>query len=102
MSEKKIYLITTRYFFDLVLRGEKKVEYRRDIPYYQRVFAAPVDRIVLHYRQGTYLTCEVSRVRRIERPEALRTSQFITTPYCYAIELRPGPHRLWGKPQRGT
>jgi len=83
-----ITLTITRPYFDLIAAGTKTVEYRRDARHYHALFAGPSPRyLVLHYRSGRYLLCRVRRIRYRRRPARLAASVFITTPWCFGIEI---------------
>lgn len=86
-----MYLVlpTTRHFLDAVASGKKRVEYRRDIPYYRRKFSDPtVYRwLILHYRHPRFLLAEIASIDRMKRPRELEHSVFITTPTCYGIAI---------------
>lgn len=87
-SRRHLTLTITRPYFDLIASGEKTTEYRRDCAYYARLFDGPAPRyLVLHYRRGRYLVCELAGIRRIRRPRALRRSVFIDTTSCYALDI---------------
>jgi hypothetical protein len=96
-----VTLTTTKFFFERVASGVKRVEYRRDIPYYHEVYARKPRVMILHYRHGVYLVCRLRRVRYIDRPRAIRNSVFITTPRCFAFEIaEKSPAVDWAGAQR--
>lgn len=80
-------LTITKKYFDLIASGEKKVEYRKAIDYYARLFEKRPAVITFHYRRGAYLRCTVEKIRLIKRPVRLKKSVFITTKKCYAIHI---------------
>jgi ASC-1-like (ASCH) protein len=82
-----MYLTITKKYFDLIASGEKKVEYRKAIPYYDKKFAKEPKEIIFHYRRPIYLICQIEKIERIKRLETLEKSKFVTTPYCYAIHI---------------
>jgi hypothetical protein len=86
---RALTLTITRHYFDLIKSGTKTTEYRRDCDYYRRLFDGQeaASYLVLHYRRGMYLVCQLRGVRRIRRPRELRRSAFIDTPWCYALDV---------------
>ena len=81
------HMTITKEFFDKIASGDKKIEYRKDIPFYEKVFANPVKNITFHYRRRVYLDCEISHVEKIKRPDFLSKSKFIDTENCFAIHI---------------
>lgn len=82
----QILTITTQYL-DLIASGEKKIEYRRDIPYYDKVLRPAPKTILFHNRHGKWLLCKIGGVRKINRPAKLNQSKFIDTRKCFAISI---------------
>lgn len=80
-------LTITKKYFDLIASGEKKIEYRKDIIFYEKFLTPKPDVITFHYRKGIYLRCEIKKIVNIKRPKALEKSVFITTNRCYAIHI---------------
>lgn len=87
-----VTLTITREFFEKIASGEKRVEYRRDCPYYRMIYMDRPRHLVLHVRRPGFLLCRLTRVRYIKRPKALERSIFITTPWCIAFEIE----KAWG------
>lgn len=83
-----LILTITKHYFDLISSGDKTIEYRKSIPYYDKKFKEPVSAISFHYRKRIYLDCEIDKIVKIKRPKELKNSVFITTRYCYAIHIK--------------
>jgi hypothetical protein len=87
-----LVLPITKRFFDEILAGTKEIEYRKAVPFYDRLLSSEskerIDTIYLHYRHGVFMRCDVTRIARIKRPKKLENSVHITTPHCYAISVR--------------
>lgn len=101
-TRSRLTLTITRHYYDEILHGRKRVEYRRDSPYYRRVFGQfRYLFLVLHYRRGVSLVCQIRRVRLKKRPARLARSSFVTTPLCFGVEIAyvMGP---WRKDQVAT
>lgn len=86
---RSLILPTTKFFFEKVLGGTKSTEYRKDAPYYDRLFAdtSKLEDLFLHYRSGVIMRCRLHSVRKIKRPAELSGSRFITTERCYALKI---------------
>lgn len=74
-------------YFDAILSGEKKIEYRDDKPYYNRIFSNRVDRLFLHYQHGRWLDVRVRRVRKIKTPAFIKNLGIPFGEKVYAIEV---------------
>lgn len=86
---RSLILPTTKFFFDKVLDGSKVREYRKDAAFYDRLFSGDCpDELFLHYRQNVFLRCEIISIQKVDRPDELRGSRFITTDRCYAISIK--------------
>lgn len=79
---------------DAIRRGEKRIEYRKDTPYYHRLFHSPPDVIVFHYQNpDDKLVCDVVAITLIERPSNISFAS-VPTEKCYAIAVVPAPYRI--------
>lgn len=81
-------LTITKKYFDLIASGEKKIEYRKNILFYEKKFSVTPSIIVFHYRKGVYLKCDVDKIELIKRPAFLKNSIFISTKKCFAIHVK--------------
>lgn len=63
-----------RVYFDRILNGEKRREFRKVSPYYESLFKVKPKRLKLHYQQAARLEVEVLRIRKIKTPKHLDPS----------------------------
>lgn len=87
---KKLVLPISKEFFVKILAGSKKTEYRKSVDFYHRLFSEKtlIKTLYLHYRKGIIMRCDVLSVDHYERPLALSQSKFITTDFCYGINVK--------------
>jgi hypothetical protein len=80
MRIKKIY-------FDAILDGSKRIEYRAVKPYYGWLETIPTPFLLrLHYQKRTALTVIVEEVNRITRPRFV-DEKFVPTRFVWALSL---------------
>lgn len=60
-----------RVYFDRILNGEKKREFRKVSPYYEALFSKKPKTLKLHYQQAAKLEVEVLKIRKIKTPKHL-------------------------------
>lgn len=87
MDKKNITLRIKKVYFDQILRGEKRVEYRDAKPYYDRMFKERPHTLILHYQRAERIFAQVKRIRKIRTPKRLLLSKIKFGEYVYAIEL---------------
>ena len=88
MEEKRtITLRIKKVYFDKILSGEKKVEYRDLKDYYVKLFEGQeIGALKLHYQGQESLIIDVEKIELIEKPENLNQS-FFTSSKVFAIYL---------------
>jgi ASC-1-like (ASCH) protein len=74
-------------YFDLILSGEKTIEYRDFKPYYQRIFQKKYDYLRLHYQSSRSLIIKIEGVRKIKTPKFILATGIEFSNHCYAIKL---------------
>lgn len=85
-----ITLRIKKKYFDLILDGQKTIEYRAQKFYYTRMFQRGDDikTLTLHYQSPRKLRADVVSIRLIETPLwILEDGSFDIGPFCYAIAL---------------
>ena len=82
-------LTIKKEWFDRIASGEKRIEYRRLSPYYERLFTSgkKYTAVTFHYYRRERLHCNVVRIRKIPKPAALAGSTYLTGSECWAIYL---------------
>lgn len=84
---EKQHVVTLRIkrkYFDAILSGDKRVEYRDHKDYYSRLLGRPgIKAIKLHYQGIRQALVEVKSIRLIETPLHLKTFGA----HVYAIDL---------------
>ncbi len=86
---RSISLRIKKIYFDRILEGTKKVEYRACKDFYTRMLdetEGPIKRLVLHYQSARRLIVKVKRIDLIETPGHLDRT-LIPTEQVYAIHL---------------
>lgn len=84
---KIITLRIQKKYFDRIVAGEKKCEYRDARPYYDYLFQEPVDYLKLHYQGKEKLIIKVEKIEKIPTPEHLQNSNIKFGSSVYAIHL---------------
>lgn len=77
---KKVYM-------DQIREGTKKVEYRKDSPFYHQLFSKKITSLTLHYQRSERLTVEVKHIRLIRRPVQFHNDEMLPTKRVFAISL---------------
>lgn len=79
MAEKILRLPIKRIYYDQIKRGEKRFEYRRVSPYFERAVAKGPTILVLHYYQSNYIEAEIKAIRKRLCPVDLGDLTFLGT-----------------------
>lgn len=74
-------------YMDLIRLGEKRVEYRKNSKFYQRMFSKPLREITLHYQRAERLTFQVRSIRLIDRPARFEGDSMLPTKQVFAISI---------------
>lgn len=77
-----------KVYFDQILSGTKRVEYRDVKPFYDRLFSRKISTLKLHYQSGRQLVAQVDSINRIATPEHLKQTGIAFSAEVYAIVLR--------------
>lgn len=77
-----------KVYFDLILSGQKRLEYRSVKPYYRFFESKDLRALVLHYQGKRRLLVSVVSVDKIRRPKFLEKSGIDFTSRVYRIELK--------------
>lgn len=84
-----VVLRIKKKYFDAIESGEKTIEYRDVKPFYTKMFdGKTVDRVMLHYQSGKWLTRDVVKVEIIPTPDELKDSGIPFSDRVYAIHLK--------------
>ena len=76
-----------RIYFDRILSGEKKIEYRDFKEYYHGLFKDNPTHLFLHYQAPRRALVEVKKIEVIKTPEKLKDSKISFGAKVYAIHL---------------
>ncbi len=79
-----------KIYFDRILSGEKKVEYRDFTPYYKRLIRdrqEPLNYLYLHYQDTRGLVVKVTGVKVVKTPQSLKESKIPFGPKVFKIDL---------------
>lgn len=76
-----------RIYFDRILSGDKKIEFRDYKDFYHRLFKKNPTHLILHYQGKRKLLVEVSSVEVIPTPDRLKESKIKFSEKVYAIHL---------------
>jgi len=76
-----------KMYFDKILTGEKRKEYRAVKPFYKFLEDPELSEIVFHYQQPRRLRCKVLKVRKIKTPARLKDSPIGFGSRVYEITL---------------
>lgn len=80
-----IHLPIKKTFFDKIITGEKKFEYREDKLFFRKMFdAIDVDYIIFHYYRKEKIKVKVLSIRKVKTPKKCK---LIKTEKCYRIKL---------------
>lgn len=85
----KLTLTLNRQWFDRIAEGSKNIEYRKDSPFYERLFRDPKKwtEIVFHFYRRERLHCKIVTIKKINRPNQFRKSEYLTTKKVWAIRV---------------
>jgi len=79
-----IFLPIKKIFYDQILSGVKKFEYREDKHFYQNKFNKDVNTIIFHYYKNPKIKVKIISVKKIKTPKKCTV---IKTEKCYRIKL---------------
>ena len=90
MQETRIVTLRIkRVYFDKILSGEKRVEYRHFKDYYVKMFEGYEPTVLrLHYQQGPMLQVGIKSIKVIPTPERLLNSPLSFGRVVFAISLK--------------
>lgn len=82
-----ITLRIKKIFFDQIVSGEKKIEYRELNDYYRTLFDTKARLIHFHYQKIETLICGILSIDTIDNPKP--ESPYLKTSRVYAIAIDP-------------
>jgi hypothetical protein len=81
LSIKKVY-------FDAILQGTKRHEYRAATPFYDALFKSKPRELLLHYYRPHVMRVQVVKIRKIRTSKRLHSLGLGFPPHVYEIEVR--------------
>lgn len=80
-----IHLPIKKMFFDKIITGEKKFEYREDKLFFRKMFAGlNVDYIIFHFYKKEKIKVKILSIKKVKTP---KKCTLIKTEKCYRIKL---------------
>jgi len=76
-----------KLYYDQIKNGLKKIDYRNNSLYYQRLFSKNINKIKFHYYKPEYIIKNVLLIELINIPEFLKNSACLKTDKVWAIHL---------------
>jgi len=90
--KSNVTLRIKRVYFDQILNGSKKVEYRAVKPFYERLFrdVSSIKTLTLHYQQERKLIADIVSIKRMPLPKEFDNDpdRFDFGNECFAIRVK--------------
>lgn len=75
-------------YFDQILDGSKKYEYRADKPFYSKLETTNYTHVLLHYQGTRQVMCSIVKIEKIKNPLTGAELELVPSKWVYRIELK--------------
>lgn len=86
--EKGLFLTIKKLYFEQILSGEKKIEYRKNSAFFQTRLKKKPNKLFLICGPKRMAIAEITMVKLIDKPDFLKDFDFLPTPKVFAIHIK--------------